>query len=118
MPFDPRTGGFLPYSDPSEILDVMRQMHEGSRGGGGYSRMPAVEESPGEALERDFARKSGMPTMWGKVMNRRYGGIQGQGIAGALGKSIKPGGSNAQLAYENEALANQYPLADLMKRFR
>lgn len=115
------TGAFPTLTDPSVILDYMTQQNEAQHEAneGFASRGRAVPMSPGEADELNAAKNYGIPTMWGKIMQRRHGGIQGRGIAGALGKSVNPAaGPPSRQRYENEALAAQYPFAELLKRFR
>lgn len=95
--------------NPVDILNDMRQMHGAFKNDveGRSYRMPIQQFAPGEAEELHRAQTMGVPTLYGKIMQRRHGGIQGRGVAGALGKSGMPSYSG-QIQNENDALLQQY----------
>lgn len=114
---------YAPLTDPMQILDDMRFANEERKfddGDGEFvARGRAQQMTDENLIENQRAHQFGIPTMWGSIMQRRKGGIQGRGVAGALGKSINPAaGTPALQQYENEALQEHYPLADLFNRFR
>lgn len=114
-------GAFPSHFDPAAILDIMTRQHgeqkAASEGFDGRGRVMPSDDPNEQALA--LRTRGTVPTMWGQIMQRRHGGIQGRGVAGALGYSINPAaGSPALQEFQNNALANRYPSSafGLLKR--
>lgn len=111
-------GAFPTMTDPSAILDYMDLQSIGQRrasGDGAVARIPFSGRSeniydPYEA-QRARMTRGAAPTLWGSIMQKRHGGIQGRGIAGSLGKAVNPrAGSPSLQQFQDEALDASYPM--------
>lgn len=111
-------GAFPTMTDPSAILDYMDLQSSDQKrasGDGRAIRIPFSGRSENiydpHEVQRARMTRGAAPTLWGRIMEKRHGGIQGRGIAGSLGKSVNPrAGSPSLQQFENEALDASYPM--------
>lgn len=109
--------------DPYDYASVLTNMNYENELGKhrrdlrGVSRI--IPQDFNEFSQQRLARRtSGMiPTLYGKIMQKRHGGIQGRGIAGAIGKSGMPSDPGLE-DQQNLALLEQYPNSPALAMLR
>lgn len=99
-----------------EQLENLGMLGGRQRSGRNPIRMPFYEPTPQESLETSNAKFHGIPTMYGKVMQRRFGSPPA--IAGALGKQVQAGMSPIMRGIQDRGLIANYPDSPALEMLR